>query len=288
MGAAAVQLKCKPPLDGSDLSTQIRSTAHRILKEQAAVWGWDVSEWLHSAHATRTINDWWKTFSATDSVNARYAGAEHRKQHPITDAELTQAIQEVSAGIHPSIEDAAFHCQFIADLLEKYGCSVQYLWDAMKRHDPKFSKTGLVEPHAPFTEPQKDQRVSYIKHMQQEIQRDPDYMKKIFWIDQKQVYLVNSHQGFRRWCQRHSELGIKQHDMVLECVNMQQKHKGWSVYYYSIVNAVLGPFTIVMCTGTTGGPGVPETKYIVSQPSRFTKEHVMQSSTPLRNNQAGV
>jgi len=132
----------------------------------------------------------------------------------------------------------------------------------MRKFDPTFGKNGLVEPKEPFSPQLRSQRVAYCLHMQQQIAKDPKFMNRIFWVDQKLVYLVSSHQGEQRWCQRRGSKGRAQHEMVLECPMMHKRYRSWTVYYYAITNALLGAFLMLMMTGTKG-PGAPEPTYMV-------------------------
>ena len=130
----------------------------------------------------------------------------------------------------------------------------------MRKFDPAFGKNGLVEPKEPFSAQLRVQRVEYCLHMQQQIANDPNFMTRIFWVDL--VYLVSSHQSTQRWCQRRGSEGKAQHEMVLECPMMHKRYRNWTVYYYSITNAILGAFLMLMMTGTKG-PGAPQSTYMV-------------------------
>jgi hypothetical protein len=237
--------------------------ARQLLIKHAWSAGQDNTEWLNEKHISRTIRDSYSLLSGSSAQASRKKGKPHKKQHVLTEQQLDEAIAAVSKGCHPTMADAALHCRYIHDLLATAGCSTRYLWCAMCNHDPTFRKRGMVEPHRTITADWRKKRRDYILQMQRRAAADPTFLKRVCWVDQKQVYLVSSHQGFRRWCQRHGIEGPSQQDLVLECTHMDGKYRNWVVYYYAIVNAVLGPFYICMVTGTHGA-GAPEFNFEAS------------------------
>jgi hypothetical protein len=275
VGAAAYELHIKPPCSihpppGQDaaeasLPTSVVKRAHELLRQQSeAVWQLGpCDQWLHPHNAGRSIQYWWQHFTTYLNVNDMYEGTHHTHKYDITAQQLDRCIQEVSKEWHPTIMDACLQNEYIHGLLQETGCTERYLWNAMLMHDTTFGKFGLVQPKQPFTAKLKAQRVAYCQHMHQLFTDSPEEMQKIFWIDQKVLYLVSDHHGVHRWCQRRGSAGQSQAEVLLECPMMDKRYKTWRLYLYLVVNAHLGTFRLFkMCSGTHG-VGAEATPYTV-------------------------
>jgi hypothetical protein len=195
-----------------------------------------------------------------------YQGIDHAHKYDITAAQLDECIRQVSAGWHPTIMDACCQNRYIYNLLQEVGCTERYLWNAMLLHDTTFAKRGLLCPRQEFTPKQLTKRVNYCERM---LKLPAEEMKKIFWIDQKLVYLVSSHYGVHRWCQRRGATGQASNEIIVESPMMDKKYKTWRLYLYLVVNAHLGTYKLYLMDSGTHGTGASTTPYKV-RPSRST------------------
>jgi hypothetical protein len=105
----------------------------------------------------------------------------------------------------------------------------------------------------------------------------PEEMQKIFWIDQKVLYLVSDHHGAHRWCQRRGSAGQSQAEVLVECPMMDKQYKKWRLYLYLVVNARLGTFKLFCMNSGTHGVGAVATPYVVSPSARTTTSLQLQA-----------
>jgi len=121
VSAAAMQLRCKPPLEGELMSGPLASLAHKLLREQAeSVWGLPAcSEWIPPKSATSRIRFWWSHFINHLNVKPAYKDTKHKKKYDITDDQLRECISRMNDDWHPTILDAVANCKVVHDLIDE-------------------------------------------------------------------------------------------------------------------------------------------------------------------------
>ena len=82
VSAAAMQLRCKPPLAGELMSKPLAVLAHKFLRDQAeSVWGLPAcSEWIPPKSATARIRFLVESLHQSSQCQARVQGHEAQKE----------------------------------------------------------------------------------------------------------------------------------------------------------------------------------------------------------------
>jgi hypothetical protein len=128
----------------------------------------------------------------------------------------------------------------------------------MQEHEPDLRWCVTLSPKLELSDACVAQRVQYSENM---LKLSNDEMYSIVWIDQKKLYLAPK-DDIRCWGLYHRPQGDHDNEVYKHPLN-NPAYNGYCVYYYSAVNAVLGPVGLYATTGCCG-KGVLKTKYKVS------------------------
>lgn len=146
-----------------------------------------------------------------------------------------------------SMKDCVARSHKMSELLLEAGCTPKALLKRMKKADPSLVRRTLHYKlhHTPGTIAN---RIRVCKSNLERAAADPKFLKRVVWIDETTIWLVNTRHYRRRvWC----DAGDWDARRVVKCP-MLAKGKPVKVHVMCAVNYYLGPFFMEFTTGTHG------------------------------------
>ncbi len=146
------------------LSQAVVTKAHTILKQSWARLGTvgDPAGWLPAKNAARTLDYWWQRFFTSGTVKDNQAGTSHMRLYSINDEELQECIDEMNRRNVFSMREAELYCPTVQSIMQRTGCTIEYLFARLRGYCPAFKKGGRVEPRPPMSAQLKKTRLEYL------------------------------------------------------------------------------------------------------------------------------
>jgi hypothetical protein len=249
--------------DTQPLDADLLSKTVAVLRGEELIRGWEgwdkaAHPWLYGDHATETVRRHLTRYLEYGTVDPTVRYHEPLgPRHPISDLELRACIDAVCVAACHSKHSAEIECPLLRSTAQAHGCSIDYVWRAMQAFDPSFRCTTLT-CKLELSEKVLAERLRYIARWTADLEKDSSLLSRVIWIDQKLIHLTP--QGTIRIyiCD-----DVHLDTDVLEFSKLRgHAVKSPCIYYYSAVNALMGPVAIIMCTGTKGN-GAPHLGYQV-------------------------
>ena len=265
--AGATELKV------THLQLKVVKAAHELLKKGNILAGVPPSgSWLAKKHATTVIRYWVKQL-ARGRMGFKAQRKPRKPKYDLSSAQLQACITEVTQNRCETPQVALDVCESVQAAMLASGCGLLYLWRKMRAYDPEF-KPRVLSFKRELTQEQKDARYEYAEAHKQRRMRlrktqyeafralglTPTPLDLMVFVDQKKFY-ISAGDKVKVWMSPRCSAAVP--GDAVEVPDLRGKGGvSWCIYYYSAVNALMGPVAIIMCSGCSG-PGVEQSAYTV-------------------------
>jgi hypothetical protein len=243
------------PSPEAELDEHTVHEAHTLLRTVALVMGVPLSAaWLTTHNAARTIRRWWSRFLTQHNLEDPERAPPPIK-HQIDEYDLELCIYEVMCHHYYSEACAIESSAVIRQVCDGYKCSVRYLFDKMQEYEPRLVYGLHLESRMMLSKELMAERKAYAELMLPMLRAG--MLRYYVWIDQKKTWIRPA-----KWVKTWGLSGADSPNLfgsVVDSALLTPQFKDWRTYVYVCVNAILGPFLLVKCTGTKGkNSGEPE------------------------------
>lgn len=176
-----------------------------------------------------------------------------------------------------SIKAACAQSPYLKQVCQTYGVSPAALLKRMREVDPKLKWKRLTYKND-LTDEQKQRRKEVAGVLLRNVSLIPDFLKRIFFIDECSIWLTASNVNVHVYADAHD----RDVSAVMHMPGLKVGAK-IKVKVFAVVNALMGPFFIDFTTGTTGlkrrhiQPAAP---FMVSKGWYGALSQVMSTSSP--------
>lgn len=144
-----------------------------------------------------------------------------------------------------SIKVACQESAYLNSILIKYQVTPSALLRRMHQVDPKLRRRRLKMKWN-LTAQQKQQRQGIARQLLTMVDTIPNFLKRIFFIDECSIWLTASNVNVKVYADAHDDNA----SAVMHIPGLEPNTK-IKVHIFAVVNALLGPFFIDFTTGTT-------------------------------------